>query len=169
MKKLIDIIAKAIVCPLMDTHNIPFEIADYLVHRIFYLHHEGELDESRPITTKGCFLASNPEEAWELYREKTKDIDSDFIIEKDDFMMGLWVGNGSYLTTNGASVRHLKVEWFDEIDDFHMVEYEHKYPTKNVLRKETARLARQHNTWYLPMIDVMMDGAQYNPVTILRR
>jgi len=169
MKNLINIIAKAIDCPLMDTHNIPFEIADYLTHRIFYLQHEGILDVFRPFIINGCFLSSTPEEAWELYEEKTKDLHPDFSIEKDDFMRGLSYDNRSYLTTNGASVRHLKVEWHDEQDDFHWVEYEYKHPTKNVIRKEIARLAPQHNFWYLPMIDVMMDGAQYNPVTILRR
>lgn len=169
MKNLIKIISKAIDYDLMDTHNIPYIIASYLVHRIFYLHHEVELDEFRPIITKGCFLASNPEQAWDLYQEKTKDVDSDFIIEKDDFMRSLWLGDKSYITTDGASVRHLKVEWYDNLDDFNMIEYEYKHPTKNVLRKKIAESARQHNFWFLPMIDVMMDGAHYNPVTILRR
>ena len=168
MKKLINIISKAIDCPLMDTHNIPFEIADYLSHRIFYFQHEGILDVFRPFIIKGCFLATTPEEAWELYEEKTKNLHPDFSIEKDDFMRGLSYDNRSYLTTNGASVRHLKVEWHDEQDDFHTVEYEYKKPTRNVLRKEIVESV-QPCVWYLPMIDVMMDGAKYNCFTILRR
>jgi hypothetical protein len=169
MKNLINIISKAIDCPLMDTHNISFEIADYLVHRIFYLQHEGESREWRSIITKGCFLATNEEEAWKLYEKHSKNIPFAFRVEKGDFMENLSYDNRSYLTTDGASIRHFKVEWYDEVDDFHMVEYEYKHPTKKVIRKKISQRARQHNIWFLPMIDVMMDGAEYNPVTILRR
>ena len=169
MKKLINIISKVIDCTLMDTHNIPLEIADYLVHSIFYLQHEGILDVFRPIITNGCFLASDEEEAWELYEEKTKDFHPDFMIEKDDFMRNLSGGNGSYITTNGASVRHLKVEWYDERDDFHTVEYEYKKPTRNVNRKQIVQSFKPLNIWYPHMIDVMMDGVEFKPPTILRR
>jgi hypothetical protein len=164
MKKLINIISKAIDCPLMDTHNIPLEIADYLVHRIFYLEYFGG-DMERRIIIKGCFLATNEEHAWELYEQYSKNIE--YRVEKYDFMMNLMGGYGYYLTTDGASVRHLKVNLVDDLDEYN--EYEYKHPTKNVLRKKISQRARQHNIWCLPMIDVMMDGAEYNPVTILRR
>ena len=169
MKNLINIIAKAIDCPLMDTHNIPFEIADYLVHRIFYLQYEGEPEIWTRVVTNGCFLATNEDHAWELYEEKTKHLPRHYKIKKGDFMENLSGGNGSYLTTNGASVRHLKIETFDDRDDFHMVNYEYKKPTRNVNRKEITEFGLSPFVWYLPMINVMMDGAEYNPLTILRR
>lgn len=168
MKKLINIISKAIDCHLMDTHNIPLEIADYLVHRIFYLEYFGG-DMERRIIIKGCFLATNEEHAWELYEQYSKNMSSEYRLEKYDFMMNLMGGYGYYLTTDGASVRHLKVNLVDDLDEYNMVEYEYKHPTKKVIRKKISQRARQHNIWYLPMIDVMMDGAEYNPVTILRR
>ena len=171
MKNLINIIAKAIDCPLMDTHNIPFEIVDYLVHRIFYLQHEIEGREWRNITTKGCFLATNEEHAWELYEQHSNNIPIEFRIEKGEFMesLSLSYDNRSYITTDGASVRHLKVDWFDERDDFYWLEYEYKRPTRNVLRKEICQRAGPPPVWFWPMIDVMMDGSEYNPYTILRR
>ena len=166
MKKLINIISKAIDCPLMDTHNIPFEITDYLTHRIFYLYDEHEMEIFRPVVTTGCFLAINEEHAWELYEEKTKHVHRDYKIKKDDFMENLSVGNRSYITTNGASVRHLKIELFDERDDFHMVVYEYKKPTRNVNRKEIIQYGLPPFVWFLPMIDVMFDSVEYNPVTL---
>lgn len=173
MKKLINIIAKAIDCPLMDTHNIPFEISYYLTHKIFYLEYVGEMSEFERLITNACFLATNEEHAWELYEQQSKDIHVKYRLNKDVFMMNLSGGYGSYLTTNGACVRHLKVDWFDDLDNFHMLEYEYKKPTKNVLRKkiieESGGIYGSVSSWYLPMIDVMMDGVEYKPVSILRR
>ncbi len=170
MKNLINIIAKSIDCPLMDTHNIPFEIVDYLVHRIFYLQHESR-DEWRNVITKGCFLATNEEEAWELYEQHSNNIPIEFRIEKGEFMESFsYVSyDRSYITTDGASVRHLKVDWYDERDDFYWLEYEYKKPTRNVIRKQISQRGGSPLVWFLPMIDVMMDGAEYKPYTILRR
>ncbi len=168
MKKLINIISKAIDCPLMDTHNIPLEIADYLVHSIFYLEYFGG-DMERRIIIKGCFLATNEEHAWELYEQYSKNMSSEYRLEKYDFMMNLMGGYGYYLTTDGASVRHLKVNLVDDLDEYNIVEYEYKKPTKNVLRKQIAQRARQHNIWFQYMLDAMFDGAHYEPYSILRR
>jgi len=171
MKKLINIISKAIDCPFMDTHNIPFEIADYLVHSIFYLQCQTELCSWRHLTTTGCFLATSKEHAWELYEEHFKDIDVTYTIKKDEFLKNLEdISYGTYLTTQG-SIRHLKIEWIDERDDYFVTEYEYKKPTKNVNRKQIAESARQFNTWYDPMIDVMFDGVEYKPqkLNMLRR
>lgn len=169
MKKLIGIISKSIDCPLMDTHNIPLEIADYLVHSIFYLQCETELSSWRHLTTTGCFLATSKQHAWELYEEHFKHIDGAYTIKKDEFLKSLGdISYGNYLTTQG-SIRHLKVEWIDEQDDYFVTEYEYKKATKGVNRKQIAENARQFNTWYEPMIDLMFDGVEYKPHTILRR
>ena len=169
MKKLINIISKAIDCPLMDTHNIPLEIADYLVHSIFYLQYEVEICEYRKETTPGCFLATSKEHAWELYEEHSNNFNIEYMLEKDEFLKNLGeYSYGTYLTTQGC-IRHLKVEWYDERDDFHMVEYEYKKPTRNVNRKQIVQSFKPLNIWYPHMIDVMMDGVEYKPPTILRR
>jgi hypothetical protein len=170
MKKLINIISKAIDCPLMDTRNIPLEIADYLVHSIFYLQYEVEIYEYRKETTTGCFLATSKEHAWELYEEHSNNFNIEYMLEKDEFLKNLGeYSYGNYLTTQGC-IRHLKVEWYDERDDFHMVEYEYKKPTRNVNKKKIAERVQNCNVWYHPMIDVMFDGVEeYKPLTILRR
>jgi hypothetical protein len=169
MKKLINIISKAIDCPLMDTHNIPLEIADYLVHSIFYLKCEIEICMWREIIITGCFLATSKEHAWELYKEHSKNFDIEYMLEKDIFLKNLGeYSYGTYLTTQG-SIRHLKVLIFDEQDDYWECEYEYKKPTKNVNRKQIAESVSPFNVWYDPMIDVMMDGVVYKPITILRR
>lgn len=166
MKKLINIISKAIDCPLMDTHNIPFEIADYLVHNIFYLQYEVEIAMWRKVITTGCFLATSKEHAWELYDEHFKTNDLEYKIEKDEFLKNLGdYSYGKYLTTQGC-IRHLKIDWIDERDDYEMTEYEYKKTTRNVNRKQIIGSIQPCNLWYWPMLDVMMDGAEYNPVTI---
>ncbi len=169
MKKLINIISKAIDCPLMDTHNIPLEIADYLVHSIFYLQYEVEIYEYRKETTTGCFLATSKEHAWELYEEHSNNFNIEYMLEKDEFLKNLGeYSYGTYLTTQGC-IRHLKVEWYDERDDFLWVEYEYKKPTRNVNRKQIVQRAKTCNLWLWPMIDVMLDGVEFNPYNILRR
>ncbi len=139
MKNLINIITKAIDCPLMDTHNIPFVIAGYLVHRIFYLNNERRLGRHNIIISEGRFLATNEEHAWELYEQHSKDLD--YKVEKGEFMKSLSCDNRFYITTNGGSVRHLKIyrDWDDETVDFYMLEYEYKRPTRNVIRKQIAK------------------------------
>ncbi len=163
MKKLINIITKAIDCPLMDTHNIPFEIAGYLTHKIFYLYCSYKSQEWRTVTTRGYLLATTPEHAWELYEEHTKNIPNEYILKKDDFMMNLWYyGDDSYISTNGGTVRYLRIEWFDETDDIHSIECEYKKPTRNVIRKEIAKTGKRAMFIFgKPMIDAMMDGVIY--------
>ena len=169
MKKLINIISKAIDCPLMDIRNIPLEICDYLVHSIFYLQYEIEICMWRKVITTGCFLATSKEHAWELYEEHSNNFNIEYMLEKDEFLKNLGeYSYGNYLTTQGC-IRHLKVEWYDERDDFHMVEYEYKKPTRNVNRKQIVKSAQTCNLWFFPMIDVMMDGVEFKPTTILRR
>ena len=169
MKKLINIISKAIDCPLMDTRNIPLEIADYLVHSIFYLQYELEIAMWRKVITTGCFLATSKEHAWELYDEHYKNVELEYKIEKDEFLKNLGeYSYGTYLSTQGC-IRHLKIEWIDERDDYEMTEYEYKKPTRNVNRKQIVESVQPCNVWYHPMIDVMMDGVEFKPTTILMR
>jgi len=171
MKKLINIISKAIDCPLMDTHNIPLEIADYLVHYIFFLQYEVEICLYRKSVTTGCFLATSKEQAWELYEEHSRNFNIEYMLEKDIFLKNLELCLGvNYLTTQG-SIRHLKIDWIDEQDDYFVNEYEYKKPTRNVNRKQIVQSVKPFNIWFYPMIDVMMDGVDFKPekITILGR
>ena len=125
---LIKLISKAINVPLMDVKNISFLIADYLMHSIFYLQHEVKIPIESPaelytiVTTNACILATSKEHAWELYLEHVKNND----IEKEDFFNSLGdYSYGTYLTTKG-SIKHLKIDSYDERDEFYHVEYEYK-------------------------------------------
>jgi hypothetical protein len=141
MKFIINTISKAIDCPLMDTHNIPFEIAGYLSHKIFYLNNERKVGRHNIIISEGRFLATNEEHAWELYEQYSKDLFIDYRVEKGEFMKSLSYDNRFYITTNGGSVRHLKIyrDFDDESVDLYMIEYEYKRPTRNVIRKQIAQ------------------------------
>lgn len=159
MKKLLKTITKAIDCPLMDTHNISPLIAQYLEHTIFYLYHDTEICTWRNVITTACFLATGKEHAWELYIEHSQQIPSDFKIEKEEFLknLGASSSHGIYLTTQGC-INHMKIQFIDDRDDYEFTEYQYKRPTKNVERKKCIESAQVFNTWYAPMIDVMMDG-----------
>jgi hypothetical protein len=63
----------------------------------------------------------------------------------------------------------LKIEWIDERDDYEMTEYEYKKATRNVNRKQIIERVQPCNMWYHPMIDIMLDGVEFKPTTILRR
>jgi hypothetical protein len=165
---LLKTISSAIDTPLMDVENISLLISEYLHYTIFYLEYAHEIEhQSSRYILKGCFLARNKEHAWDLYKayygKNKKHIE--YKIKKNEFLSGLSEG-GIYIKTKGT-INHVALSFIDDRDEYNEILYEYKKPTKNVIRKQIIQRAVRHNLWYLPMVDIMFDGVEYNPVSTL--
>ena len=162
MSKISTILKSAIDVPLMDVENIAALISEYIEAKIYYLNCELKFPDGEYnyyyIRISGVFLASSPQEAWELYKNTPI-----YDIPEDDFFNNIYrLQNDEYekvyLTTQ-PKVYNLRMEEDYPRDEFSSCEYEYKKPTKNTIRKEFIKQNYIHgNIWYQPMLDIMFDG-----------
>ena len=161
MSKISTILKSAIDVPLMDVENIAALISEYIEAKIYYLNCElkfpdGEF-EYYYIRLSGVFLASTPQEAWELYKSMPI-----YDIPEDEFFNNIYrqYNDGYekvYLTTQ-PKVYHLRMEEDYPRDEFSICEYEYKRPTKNTIRKEFIKQNYIYNhIWCQPMLDIMFE------------
>jgi hypothetical protein len=154
--------------PLMDAINITDIIMGYVQVNIYWLTHVC-VEEINPFTLepdieteiKACFLAKNPEQAWNLYHKSGIPI----ALSKEEFLAHLRVSrlnNGQRFYSSTPKIHYFSIVCYYNRDGYSAQEYVYKRPTKHTKRKQILdENTRGSSIWFAPMIDILFDGNNY--------